>query len=78
MKIPYFCCIGAELKRYAKDFDFMNQVYLYKVPTDDTIEEVFAQDYFQPVADTVLDDDIVYIYEPTTQVLYTCHFKKHN
>lgn len=78
MKIPYFCCIGAELKRYAKDFDFMNQVYLYKVPTDDTMEEVFAQDYFQAVADTVLQDDIVYIYEPTTEMLYTCHFNKQN
>lgn len=78
MKIPYFCCIGAELKRYAKDFDFMNQVYLYKVPADDTIEEVLAQDYFQAVADTVLQDDIVYIYEPTTEMLYTCHFNKQN
>ena len=78
MKIPYFCCIGAELKRYAKDFDFMNQVYLYKVPTDDTIEEVFAQDYFQPVADTVLQDDLLYIYEPTAQVLHTCRFNKQN
>lgn len=78
MKIPYFCCIGAELKRYAKDFDFMNQVYLYKVPADDTMEEVLAQDYFQAVADTVLQDDIVYIYEPTTEMLYTCHFNKQN
>lgn len=78
MKIPYFCCIGAELKRYAKDFDFMNQVYLYKVPTDDTMQEVFSQDYFQAVADTVLQDDIVYIYEPTTEMLYACHFNKQN
>lgn len=78
MKIPYFCCIGAELKRYAKDFDFMNQVYLYKVPADDTMAEVLAQDYFMAVADTVLQDDIVYIYEPTTEMLYTCHFNKQN
>ena len=56
----------------------MNQVYLYKVPTDDTIEEVFTQDYFQAVATTVLQDDILYIYEPTTQVLYTCRFNKQN
>lgn len=56
----------------------MNQVYLYKVPTDDTMEEVLAQDYFQAVADTVLQDDIVYIYEPTTEMLYTCHFNKQN
>ena len=78
MKIPYFCCIGAELKRYAKDFDFMNQVYLYKVPTDDTIDEVLAQDYFKAISDTVLQDDIVYIYEPTTEMLYACHFNKQN
>lgn len=76
MKIPYFCCIGAELKRYSQDFDFMNQVYLYKVPTDDSIEEVLAQDYFKAVSDTVLQDDIVYIYEPTAHVLHTCRFNK--
>ena len=76
MKIPYFCCIGAELKRYEKDFDFMNQVYLYKIPADDTIEEALAQDYFQAIADTVLQDDLLYIYEPTAQVLHTCRFNK--
>lgn len=78
MKIPYFCCIGAELKRYEKDFDFMNQVYLYKIPADDTIAEVLTQDYFEPIADTVLQDDIVYIYDPTTQVLHVCRFNKQN
>ncbi len=76
MKIPYFCCIGAELKRYEKDFDFMNQVYLYKIPADDTLEEVLAQDYFLAIADTVLQDDLLYIYEPTAQVLHTCRFNK--
>ena len=76
MKIPYFCCIGAELKRYEKDFDFMNQVYLYKIPTDDTLEEVLAQDYFLAIADSVLQDDLLYIYEPTAQVLHTCRFNK--
>ena len=78
MKIPYFCCIGAELKRYAKDFDFMNQVYLYKVPVDDTIEEVFAQDYFKAISDTVLQDDILYVYETTGQMLHSCRFDKAN
>lgn len=78
MKIPYFCCIGAELKRYAKDFDFMNQVYLYKVPTDDTIDEVFAQDYFKAISDTVLQDDILYVYETDEQMLHTCRFDKAN
>lgn len=78
MKIPYFCCIGAELKRYAKDFDFMNQVYLYKVPVDDTTEEVFAQDYFKAISDTVLQDDILYVYETTGQMLHTCRFDKAN
>lgn len=78
MKIPYFCCIGAELKRYQKDFDFMNQVYLYKVPTDDTIDEVLAEDYFKAISDTVLQDDIVYIYETTSQKIHVCRFDKEN
>ena len=76
MKIPYFCCIGAELKRYMKDFDFMNQVYLYKVPTDDSIDEVLAQDYFKPISDSVLQDDIVYIYEASENILHECRFDK--
>lgn len=78
MKIPYFCCIGAELKRYEKDFDFMNQVYLYKVPTDDSIDEVLAVDYFKAIADTVLHDDIVYIYESNERILHECRFDKNN
>lgn len=78
MKIPYFCCIGAELKRYTKDFDFMNQVYLYKVPTDDTIDEVLAQDYFKAISDSVLQDDIVYIYEASAEILHECRFDKQN
>lgn len=78
MKIPYFCCIGAELKRYAKDFDFMNQVYLYKVPTDDTIEEVLSEDYFKAISDSVLQDDLVYIYEASAETLHSCRFDKQN
>ena len=78
MKIPYFCCIGAELKRYMKDFDFMNQVYLYKVPTDDSIDEVLAQDYFKAISDSVLQDDIVYIYEANAEILHECRFDKKN
>lgn len=78
MKIPYFCCIGAELKRYAKDFDFMNQVYLYKVPTDDSIEEVLAEDYFKAISDSVLQDDLVYIYEASAETLHSCRFDKQN
>lgn len=78
MKIPYFCCIGAELKRYMKDFDFMNQVYLYKVPTDDTIDEVLAQDYFKAISDSVLQDDIIYIYEASAEILHECRFDKQN
>lgn len=78
MKIPYFCCIGAELKRYAKDFDFMNQVYLYKVPTDDSIEEVLAEDYFKAISDSVLQDDILYIYEASAETLHSCRFDKQN
>jgi len=78
MKIPYFCCIGAELKRYAKDFDFMNQVYLYKVPTDDSMEEVLAEDYFKAISDSVLQDDIVYIYEASAETLHSCRFNKQN
>ena len=78
MKIPYFCCIGAELKRYAKDFDFMNQVYLYKVPTDDSIDEVLSEDYFKPISDSVLQDDIVYIYEASSETLHSCRFDKQN
>lgn len=78
MKIPYFCCIGAELKRYAKDFDFMNQVYLYKVPTDDSIEEVLAEDYFKAISDSVLQDDILYIYEASAKTLHSCRFDKQN
>ena len=78
MKIPYFCCIGAELKRYAKDFDFMNQVYLYKVPTDDSIEEVLAEDYFKAISDSVLQDDLVYIYEASADTLHSCKFDKQN
>ena len=76
MKIPYFCCIGAELKRYMKDFDFMNQVYLYKVPTDDTIDEVLSQDYFKAISDSVLQDDIIYIYEASAEILHECRFDK--
>ena len=76
MKIPYFCCIGAELKRYMKDFDFMNQVYLYKVPTDDSIDEVLTQDYFKAISDSVLQDDIVYIYEASENILHECRFDK--
>ena len=78
MKIPYFCCIGAELKRYMKDFDFMNQVYLYKVPTDDSIDEVLAQDYFKAISDSVLQDDIIYIYEASAEILHECRFDKKN
>lgn len=78
MKIPYFCCIGAELKRYMKDFDFMNQVYLYKVPTDDSIDEVLAQDYFKAISDSVLQDDIIYIYEASAEILHECRFDKQN
>ena len=78
MKIPYFCCIGAELKRYAKDFDFMNQVYLYKVPADDSIDEVLAQDYFKTISTSVLQDDIVYIYEASSAILHGCRFDKQN
>ena len=78
MKIPYFCCIGAELKRYEKDFDFMNQVYLYKVPTDDSIEEVLSEDYFKPISDSVLQDDLVYIYEANAEILHSCRFDKQN
>ena len=78
MKIPYFCCIGAELKRYEKDFDFMNQVYLYKVPTDDSIDEVLTQDYFKAISDSVLQDDIVYIYEASEKILHECRFDKKN
>lgn len=78
MKLPYFCCIGAELKRYTKDFDFMNQVYLYKVPTDDSIEEVLAEDYFKMISDSVLQDDIVYIYEANAETLHSCRFNKEN
>lgn len=78
MKIPYFCCIGAELKRYEKDFDFMNQVYLYKVPTDDSIEEVLSEDYFKPISDSVLQDDLVYIYEASAEILHSCRFDKQN
>ena len=78
MKIPYFCCIGAELKRYERDFDFMNQVYLYKVPTDDSIDEVLAQDYFKAISDSVLQDDIVYIYEASAEILHECRFDKQN
>lgn len=78
MKIPYFCCIGAELKRYMKDFDFMNQVYLYKVPTDDSIDEVLAQDYFKAISDSVLQDDIIYIYEASENILHECRFDKQN
>lgn len=76
MKIPYFCCIGAELKRYEKDFDFMNQVYLYKVPTDDNIEEVLSEDYFKAISDSVLQDDLVYIYEASKDTLHSCRFDK--
>ena len=78
MKLPYFCCIGAELKRYTKDFDFMNQVYLYKVPTDDSIDEVLAEDYFKMISDSVLQDDIVYIYEASAETLHSCRFNKQN
>lgn len=78
MKIPYFCCIGAELKRYQKDFDFMNQVYLYKIPVEDTVEEVLSEDYFKAVSDTVLQDDIVYIYEAAAEKLHICRFNKEN
>ena len=78
MKIPYFCCIGAELKRYAQDFDFMNQVYLYKVPTDDSIDEVLAEDYFKAISNSVLQDDIVYIYEANAETLHECRFDKQN
>lgn len=78
MKIPYFCCIGAELKRYAQDFDFMNQVYLYKVPTDDSIDEVLAEDYFKAISNSVLQDDIVYIYEASAETLHECRFDKQN
>jgi len=78
MKIPYFCCIGAELKRYAQDFDFMNQVYLYKVPTDDSIDEVLAEDYFKAISNSVLQDDIVYIYEASAKTLHECRFDKQN
>lgn len=78
MKIPYFCCIGAELKRYAQDFDFMNQVYLYKVPTDDSIDEVLAEDYFKAISNSVLQDDIVYIYEASAEILHKCRFDKQN
>ena len=78
MKIPYFCCIGAELKRYAQDFDFMNQVYLYKVPTDDSIDEVLTEDYFKAISNSVLQDDIVYIYEASAETLHECRFNKQN
>lgn len=78
MKIPYFCCIGAELKRYAQDFDFMNQVYLYKVPTDDSIDEVLSEDYFKAISNSVLQDDIVYIYEASAETLHECRFDKQN
>lgn len=78
MKIPYFCCIGAELKRYAQDFDFMNQVYLYKVPTDDNIDEVLSEDYFKAISNSVLQDDIVYIYEASAETLHECRFDKQN
>lgn len=78
MKIPYFCCIGAELKRYAQDFDFMNQVYLYKVPTDDSIDEVLSEDYFKAISNSVLQDDIIYIYEASAKTLHECRFDKQN
>ena len=61
-----------------KDFDFMNQVYLYKVPTDDSIDEVLAQDYFKPISDSVLQDDIIYIYEASENILHECRFDKQN
>lgn len=78
MKIPYFCCIGAELKRYSQDFDFMNQVYLYKVPTDDSIDEVLSEDYFKDVSSSVLQDDIIFIYEASARKLHECRFDKQN
>lgn len=62
MRLKYFCGIGAELKKQRINFDYMNQLYLYVLSGDETLEEVTAANFFNEVAVSLQPNDIIYIY----------------
>ena len=61
MKLNYFCCIGAELKRQRIDFDYMNQVYIYVLSGTETLNQVKAANFFNDVAVSLQPNDIIFV-----------------
>ena len=68
MKLRYFCCIGAELKRQRIDFDYMNQIYIYVLSGTETLAEAITANFFNEVATSIQQSDIIFIYSADNSI----------